>query len=148
MSIFKSDAKIELEMLEGGDLKIKFNSRTMDDLIIKRAGIPQEEMGAEARKLLAASLAECMCSTLLFMLKWAGVKVENFKAVAEVITAKDEKGRNCVNNINLTIYLHIPKDENMMKKFKRAENLFKRGCLMSRSLERGIKINYRIEAES
>ena len=119
----------------------------MDDLIIKRAGIPQEEMGAEARKLLAASLAECMCSTLLFMLKWAGVKVENFKAVAEAITAKDEKGRNCVDNINLTIYLHIPKDENMIKKFKRAENLFKRGCLMSRSLERGIKVNYRIEAE-
>ncbi len=145
MATFKSEAKVELEMLEEGGLRIKFGSKTMNDLIIKRSGIPLEEMGAEARKLLAASLAECMCSTLLFLLKWAGVKIDDFKAIAEAITAKDEMGRNCVNNINLTIQLKIPEDKDTMKKFKRAESLFKRGCLMSRSLERGIKVNYKIE---
>jgi len=49
-----------------------------------------------------------------------------------------------VDSINLKIHLDIPKDEDTMKKFRRVENLFKRGCLMSRSLERGIKVNYSI----
>jgi len=144
MLVFKSEAKVELELLREGDLKIKFNGKTMEDLIIKRVGVPSEEMGAEARKLLAASLAECMCSTLLFLLKWANVEFKDFRAVAEAVTAKDEKGRLCVDSINLKIHIDIPKDEDSVKKFRRVENLFKRGCLMSRSLERGIKVNYSI----
>ncbi|MCD6465946.1 OsmC family protein [Candidatus Bathyarchaeota archaeon] len=142
MPVFKSEAKVELELIGEEDLKIRFNSKTMDDLIIRRSRVSLEEMGAEARMLLAAALAECMCSTLLFLLKWANVEFEEFRAVAEAVTAKDEMGRLCVDSINLKIHLDIPKDEDTMKKFKRVENLFKRGCLMSRSLERGIKVNY------
>jgi len=147
MSTFKSEAIIELEWLGGEDLKIKFNSECMNDLMIKRSNISPEKVGAEARKLLAASLAECLGSTLLFLLKWTRVKLNKFYAVASAITGKDEKGRICVDSINLTIHLNIPKDEETIRKFERVKNLFKRGCLISRSLERGIKVNYSIVTE-
>jgi organic hydroperoxide reductase OsmC/OhrA len=141
---FKSEVKIDVELLEGGDLKVKFNSECLDDLTIKRAGVPKEKIGAEARELLAASLAECMCSTLIFLLDWAKVKYTGFGASAHVATGKDEKGSIHVENINLAINLKILKDEENLKKFKRAESLFKKGCLMSRSLQRGIKTGYSI----
>jgi len=77
---FKSKAKIELEQLKNGDLLIKFDSETMNDLIVKKAGVPKEKMGGEARQLLAASLAECMCSTLISLLEWTRVKYERLHA--------------------------------------------------------------------
>jgi len=141
---FKSKAKIGLERSENGDLKIKFNNVTMEDLTIKKSGVPKEKMGGEARQLLAASLAECLCSTFIYLLDWARVDLKGFQADAEVITEKDEEGRLCVDNINVNINIRIQKDEETVRKVKRAETLLERGCLMSRSLKRGIKVNYAI----
>ena len=145
---FKPETKIELEQMESGDLLIKFNSETMEDLIVKKAGIPKEKMGGEARQLLAASLAECMCSTFISILEWARVKYEKLHAIVTVSTEKDERNRLCVDRIDVDLKIEIPEDEESMKRFRRAENLFKRGCLMSRSLERGIKVSYKIDTKS
>ena len=145
---FMSEVKVELEQLEDGDLLIKFNSETMDDLIVKKAGVPKEKMGGEARQLLAAGLAECMCSTFISLLEWARVKCGKLDATVTVSTEKDERGRLCVDRLDVNIEVEIPGDEDFMKRFRRAENLFKRGCLMSRSLERGIKISYKIGAKT
>jgi uncharacterized OsmC-like protein len=142
------EIKIELEQPQNGDLLIKFNSETMDDLIVKKAGVPKEKMGGEARKLLAASLAECMFSTFASLLDWARVKYSKLRADVTVSTEKDERGRLCVGQVNVKIEVEIPGDEESQKRFRRAENLFKRGCLMSRSLERGIKVNYAVNAKS
>lgn len=141
---FKSDVRIELERMENGDLKIKFGNETLEDLVIRRSGLPKEKVGAEARKLLAASLAECMCSTLIFLLDWAKIDFKGFQASVDALTEKDEKGGLCVDSLNVTINVEVPTDEETTKKFRRVKSLFKRGCLMSRSLERGIKVNYSI----
>jgi len=145
---FESEVKIELEQPRDGDLLIKLNSDSMNDIVVKKTGIPKEKMGGEARQLLAASLAECMCSTFVSLLEWARVKYEKLHATVTVSTGKDEKGRLCVSQIDVDMKVEIPEDEETIKRFGRAENLFKRGCLMSRSLERGIKVNYRIDAKS
>jgi len=145
---FKPETKIELERLENGDLLIKFSSETMRDLTVKKAGVPKEEMGGEARQLLAASLAECMCSTFISLLDWTRLKYGKLRALVTTFTEKDEEGRFCVGRIDVNIDVEIPEDEESMKRFRRAENLFKRGCLMSRSLERGIKVSYEINAKS
>ena len=145
---FKPETKIELERLENGDLLIKFNSETMSDLTVKKAGVPKEEMGGEARQLLAASLAECMCSTFISLLDWTRLKYKKLHAIVTAFTEKDENGRLCVDRIDVNINVEIPNDEESVKRFRRAQNLFKRGCLISRSLERGIKVNYEINAKS
>jgi len=146
--LFRPETKIELEQIENGDLLIKFNSETMEDLIVKKAGVPKEKMGGEARQLLAASLAECMCSTFISILEWARVKYEKLHAIVTVSTEKDERNRLCVDRIDVDLKVEIPEDEETIKRFRRAENLFKRGCLMSRSLERGIKVSYKINTKN
>jgi len=145
---FKSKVIIGLERLENRDLRIKFDNITMEDLIIKKSGISKEKMGGEARQLLAASLVECMCSTLISLLDWARVDLKMFQADAEVISGKDEEGRLCVDSINMKLIIRIPEDEETLRKFKRAETLFERGCLMSRSLKKGIKVNFSINTLS
>ncbi len=147
MSALKSETKVTLEWIEGEDLEIKFNSELMNDVTIKRKGVPSEKMGGEARKLLAAALAECMCSTLYFLLKWAKVDFSVLRAEAVPVTSKDEKGRLYVDRIDLMINLEIKGDQDDLKRLSRVENLFKRGCLMSRSIKKGIEINYKIITE-
>lgn len=145
---FKTETKIELERLENGDLLIKFNSETIRDLIVKKRETLKEKMGGEARQLLAASLAECMCSTFISLLDWARVDYEGFQADVDVFTGEDDKGRLCVDSIEAKIDVKITEDEETKRKFKRAENLFKRGCFMSRSLKRGIDVRYSVAAQS
>jgi organic hydroperoxide reductase OsmC/OhrA len=144
VSLFKDEAKIEIEWFDGGNLRINFKSGSMNDLAMDRSRVPPDNAGGEARKLLAASVAECMGSTLFFLLKWANVEFKGFRATAEAVTAKDEKGRLCVDGVNLTIDVDISKDEETLRKFERVKNLFKKGCLISRSLERGVKAKYSI----
>jgi len=141
----KPQIKVEMKLLTGEDMKIKFNSRSMDDLIIARSRVPREETGGEAQELLAASVAECMGSTLFFLLRWAQIKLEDFQATVEVITDRDEQGRNCVMGINLNLDVDVKKDDETLKKIDRVKNIFNRGCLISRSLERGIKVNYSLD---
>jgi len=144
---FRSEVKIEVEQPRNGDMLIKFSSETMDNLIVKKAGVPKEKMGGEARELLAASLAECMCSTFVSLLEWARLEYGKLHATVTAFTDKDEVGRLCVDRIDVNIDVEVPDDEESRKRFRRVENLFKRGCLMSRSLERGIKVNYKLDAK-
>ena len=145
MSTFQSEAKIELEWLGGEDFKIRFDGEGLKlTFVVERSRVPPEKVGGEARMLLAAALAECMASTLFFLLKWAKIEVKRFSATANAVTGKDETGRLNVDRVDLTLNLDIPKDEETTKKFERVKTLFKRGCLMSRSLEKGIKVNYSI----
>jgi organic hydroperoxide reductase OsmC/OhrA len=137
---FKSKIGIDIERLESGDLTIRFNNENIKDLVIKK----EMKKGGEARQLLAASLAECMCSTLIFLLDWKKIDVKKFHTKAEVVTQKDDQDRICVDSINLEIQIDTPKDDQTIRKLKRVKNLFKRGCLISRSLEKGVKVNYSI----
>ena len=142
--VFRSEVRTKLERLENGDLKIRFGCETMPDLTIGRSGVPKEKIGAEARSLLGASLAECMGSTLLFLVNWAKIDLRGFEAMATVSTGKDQKGRVCVDIVNVEFDVRIPKDEETMKRFEKVKRLFKRGCLMSRSLANGVRVNYSI----
>ncbi|MEM2922762.1 MAG: hypothetical protein QXF26_10670, partial [Candidatus Bathyarchaeia archaeon] len=85
----KAPIKVEMELVTGEDMKIRFSSKSMDDFVIARSRVPREQTGGEAQELLAASLAECMGSTLFFLLRWAQIKLEDFRATVEVITGKD-----------------------------------------------------------
>lgn len=142
-----SDVKVEIEKLQNTDLKIKFNSKSMEDIIIKRSGILKNQKGAEARQLMAASLGECMCSTLIFLLEWVRIDLETFNATIHVHTGKDEDNRRCVTGINLIINLQTQLDQENVKKIKRVKKLFEKGCLISRSLSRGINITYSINSQ-
>jgi len=146
MAAFKPKVKVELELLKGEDIKIRFSSRSMDELIIARTRIPKEERGGEARELLAASLAECACSTLLYLLKWARIDLKDLHATAEVATKEDKDGRLCVDSINLKIHVDTPKNDETTKRLERVKTLFSKGCLISQSLEKGIRTTWTIEA--
>ncbi|MEM2180368.1 MAG: OsmC family protein [Nitrososphaeria archaeon] len=137
-----SEEKIEvkLECFANNDIKIHFGSRVLPDLLIAKSKVAQEKLGGEARALLAASVAECMVSWLTFLLNKSRIKFNSVKALTEVITGLNEREQNVVKEINLTVDVEV---EDCNQRFEHIKNILtKQGCLLSRSLEKGIKVNF------
>ena len=146
-----SEVVVEVEHVKGGDLLIKFNSETISDMIIRRAGVPREKIGGEARMLLAASIGECICSALTSALEIVKLEYDRINAAITVNVKEDESNMLYIKSIDVNMRLKAPKDEGSIEKFKRAKALLgrmlRRGSLISRSMEKGIKINYEVEME-
>lgn len=145
MAAFKSKVKVDLELLNEEDMKITYSSGSMGELTISKTKIPKEQRGREARELLAASLAECACSTLLYLLKSARIDFKHFHATAEASTKEDEKGQLRVDGVNLKIHINTPENEETARRLERAKTLFNKGCLNSRSLEKGIRTSWTLD---
>ena len=146
-----SEVVVEVEQVKGGDLLIKFNSETMSDMIIRRAGGSREKIGGEARMLLAASVGECICSALTSALDIVKLEYDRINAAITVNVKEDEANMLYIKNIDINMRIKAPKDEGSIEKFKRAKillnRILRRGSLISRSMEKGIKINYEVEME-
>ena len=146
-----SEVIVEVEQTKGGDLLIKFNSETMSDMIIRRAGVSKEKIGGEARMLLAASVGECICSALTSALDLVRLEYDRVSASITVNMEEDEANMLYIKSIDVNMRLKAPKDEGSIEKFKRAKALLsrilRRGSLISRSMEKGIKINYEVKME-
>jgi len=128
---------VELEYLGDLDFKVKFAHGAVDDLVIAGSRVSPEQMEGVSRKLLAASVAYCTTGWLFTLLKKTRVEVGALRSKAEVTMAKDEFGRDYVDEIGLQVQVEIPDED--LNAFERCRAIVERGCLITRSLRKGIK---------
>ncbi|MGQ9460897.1 MAG: OsmC family protein [Candidatus Bathyarchaeaceae archaeon] len=128
---------VELEYLGGLDFKVKFAHGAVDDLVIAGSRVSPEQMEGVSRKLLAASVAYCTTGWLFTLLKKTRVEMGALRSKAEVTMAKDESGRDYINEICLQVQVNIPDED--LNAFERCRAIVERGCLITRSLRKGIK---------
>jgi len=70
------------------------------------------------------------------------VEVNALKARTEVTMGKDESGRDFVDKIDVQIQVQISDED--VNAFERCKSIVDRGCLISRSLIRGVKVTHSI----
>jgi len=133
---------VELEYLGDVDFKVKFGHGAIDDLVIAASRVPEDQGGGVARKLLATSVMYCMAGWLFTLLQKTRVDVDALKASAEVTMSKDESGRDFVDKIDMQIQVQISDED--VNAFERCKSIVDRGCLISRSLMRGVKVTHLI----
>jgi len=133
---------VELEYLGAVDFKVKFVHGAMDDLVIAASRVPKGQSGGVARKLLAASITYCMTGWLFTLLQKTRVDVNALKAKTEVTMGKDESGRDFVDKIDMQIQVQISDED--VNAFERCKSIVNRGCLISRSLIKGVKVTHSI----
>ena len=98
--------------------------------------------GGEARALLAASVAECMGSWLLHFLRRHEENLAEFRIIARTSTSIVEE-ENVVDKITLEVHVKIAGSESDYGKYEKIiRRIIAKGCLISRSLENGIKVEY------
>lgn len=124
------------------DLLFKFNHKALHPLLMQKSTLPKEDRAGTSRELLACVASECMVEWMIMSLIRAQIPIEEFSTVTDVKMGKDETGRACIGSCDTVVNVKVPDD-----KLKEArlilEHLLEVGCLMSRSVERGVKFNYR-----
>jgi len=133
------DVLISLEYCKDeGTLHIDLGDTSLKDITIDFS----KTTGGEARALLAASVAECMGSWLLHFLKRHEENLAEFKIIARTITSIVGE-ENVVDKITLEVHVKIAGSESDYEKYEKIiRRIITKGCLISRSLENGIKVEY------
>ena len=134
--------EVGYERLNDDEHVIQLDSESLTDIQVDYTGIPQEERGGTAAKLLGASCLYCFASTLGTALTTRGAEVKSMKGRVSLEKGKDEIRRTKVTEMTITVDVEIDdKDEETLEKCKKIMN---RGCLITYTVEESIDVEYEI----
>jgi organic hydroperoxide reductase OsmC/OhrA len=100
---------------------------------VELSKIPKEKRLGVARALLAASNMYCMAGSINYMLRARGVKTKGISATFSVRMGKGDKGKSCVEGLDIEIQVVIPDESRDV--FDHFISILKDGCLVTRSLK-------------
>lgn len=134
-----------LKLIGENDYRLIFDHEALNDIDVELSKIPKEKRLGVARALLAASNTYCMAGSINYMLRARGVKTKGISATSVVRMGSDDKGKSCVEGLDIKIQVVIPDESREV--FDHCVSILKDGCLVTRSLKRGIKVNHTIKCE-
>ncbi len=132
----------EVTRLINGDFLVKYDHKTLDDQIfhLSKVNPTHEETYGIIQKVFSVSVAGCMTSQLYAILKSRGAEVENIKCTSKIKMGKDDENPELIESIDLSFDAGDV-DEDLLE--KAIQILDKTGCLISSSIEKGIKVTVR-----
>ena len=131
--------KVDVTKEEGFVFKVDFGLDGVEPLMMDEPAPLGGESGPNASKVLAATVGNCLCASLLFCLQKSRVDVSGLKATVDGVTARNEEGRWRIREMNVEISPEV--SEGDRKKLERCVELFESFCIVSQSIEQGIPIN-------
>ena len=96
-------------------------------------------VGPNASRVLAATVGNCLCASLLFCLRKSRVEVSGMEAVVRGVTARNAEGRWRIREMSLEIVPEVAEGDG--GRLERCVGLFEDFCVVSQSIEQGIPIN-------
>ncbi len=95
--------------------------------------------GPNASRLVAAAVAHCLSSSLLFCLAKSRVSVEGMHATARAEIRRNERGRWRLAHITVELAPTIP--HGSAPPFERCQSLFEDFCIVTESIRHGIPVD-------
>ncbi len=148
--VYPSDFKMEMKgakikLIGDYDFRLIFDHDALNDIDVKLSKIPEDKRAGAARSILAASATYCMSGFLYQMLRARGVDVNGISATSSVKMGKDDKGKSWVEGLNLDILVDISDESRDV--LDHCVKLLEDGCLVTRSLKKGIHVNHTISCK-
>jgi len=134
--------RVDVTREEGFVFKVDFGLDGVEPLVMDEPEPLGGESGPNASKVLAATVGNCLCASLLFCLQKSRVDVSGMRATVEGVTARNREGRWRIREMNVEISPDVPGESR--KKLERCVELFEGFCVVSQSIEQGIPINVRV----
>jgi uncharacterized OsmC-like protein len=98
-----------------------------------------EGKGPKASFLLAAAVGNCLSASFIFCLSKKKVELHGLKTKVRIKRERNDKGFWRIPNLFVDLYPEI--DSNQDKDFLRCVEIFKNYCIVSMSVEEGIKVD-------
>ena len=134
--------KVDVTREEGFVFKVDFGLDGVEPLVMDEPEPLGGESGPNASRVLAATVGNCLCASLLFCLQKSKVDVSGMRATVDGVTARNQEGRWRIREMNVEISPEV--SEGSQKKLGRCVELFEGFCIVSQSIEQGIPINVRV----
>lgn len=95
--------------------------------------------GPNAARLVAAAVAHCLSSSLLFCLEKARAPAQSIRTVATAEVARNEKGRWRLVHLRVEIEPTHPPE--LAAQLERCKGLFEEFCIVTESVRKGIPVD-------
>jgi uncharacterized OsmC-like protein len=134
--------KVDVTREEGFVFGVDFGLDGVEPLVMDEPEPLGGGAGPDASRVLAATVGNCLCASLLFCLQKSRVDVSGLRATVEGVTARNEEGRWRIREMNVEISPEV--SEEGREKLERCVELFEGFCVVSQSIEQGIPVNVRV----
>lgn len=134
---------IRVKRLEGYKFEVDFGSEYGDKMIVDEDPPLGTNGGPDPSRLLAASIAHCTLSSLLFCMQKSRAEVDGMEATANIRFGRDENKRLRINSISIVASVSVPEGEKA--RLDRCIPIFQDYCTVSESVKKGIKISTEIK---
>ncbi len=137
----------ELNMVKLDDYKfiVDFNEDSITDLLMDESVdiLGGEGKGPTASMLLAAAIGNCLSASLYFCLTKKKNTVNELKTKVIIFRERNKEGFWNISEANVTITPDIENTEDVS--VQRCIEIFRKYCIVSSSIEKGIKINVTVK---
>jgi len=133
---------VDMAREEGFVFHVDFGLEGVEPLVMDEPAPLGGDSGPNASKVLAATVGNCLCASLLFCLQKSKVDVSGMRATVDGVMARNEEGRWRIREMNVEISPEV--SEGSGKKLGRCVELFESFCIVSQSIEQGIPINVNV----
>ncbi|MHB1134290.1 MAG: OsmC family protein [Chloroflexota bacterium] len=126
---------------EGDDVHVlTLGIPALPEIRIDYTGIPIEDRGGTAARLLAAAALYCFSSTVGAALKGRGAEIKTLEGTAVASKGKDMYYRTKVTDIKISLNVEV--DEKSAALVQKAEQIADRGCFITYSISEGIDVEH------
>ena len=132
------DFSVTLSLLEGYSFRIDFDDEALEPLHSDESPPLGRGTGPSPSRLLAAAVANCLASSLLFCLRRSRVDVREMKAKARVTLGRNARGRLRVQRIDVELDPSLPPGH--VDQLARCKGVFEDYCTVTASIRDGITI--------
>jgi uncharacterized OsmC-like protein len=132
------DITVRLHQLEGYRFEVDWGLPSLENSILDEPPATGSSKGPNPSRLLAAAVAHCLCSSLLFCIEKSRGKCDNIEATAIAQVQRNERGRWRVTRITVTLDPKVPAEFKDI--LERSKGIFEDYCIATESVRKGIDV--------
>jgi len=137
-------SKVSLELEEDMIFKCNLGLPKYEDWFIDESNHNADEMwGPNPSRLLASAVLGCLSASFIFCLQKRNLKLDDFKAEAEILIERNEKKLLRVKEINVSLNPETT-DPIVLKRINQCKKMFEQYCTITESVRAGIDVNLKI----
>lgn len=132
----------EMEQLEDFAFRVKFDLPDVPELVLDEPAPLGRGLGPNAARLIAAGVANCLSSSLLFCMRKFKQTPGRLRAEVTGELQRNERGRVRIKRFDVALRLSTPAAS--IGHFDRCLAQFEDFCIVTESVRRGIPVGVRV----
>jgi len=133
---------LHVEQIDGFEFRVKFDKEQFAPLFLDEPPPLGGDTAPNATRVLAAAIGNCLCASLVFCLKRAGLAASGVTADVDVEIVRNEARRLRVGKVNVTLHTDLaPNDPALASCLGTFEDF----CTVTQSVRQGIEVAVQVQ---